>query len=155
MPFRKPSPRTLLVVDLATRKIAYTRDENMNGNPGAKITKPIYELVKSGKGIMFYAHRPDDIRQPVEINGRFYAKPSKWVPKVKVAPVAPVAPTTPKVRKFVHVTGFNDGTHYVEYDGKGFTAVKLDGTRHPGICWGINEVERWIKEGNRIMEVTP
>lgn len=82
MSLRKPSPRTLLVVDLATRKVVATRDENMNGGCScAKITKPIYEAVKSRKAIMFYAHRPDDVRIPVEINGRYFAKPSKWVPK--------------------------------------------------------------------------
>ena len=149
---RKPSPRTLVVVDLATRKIVTTRDENMNGGCScAKITKPIYEAVKSGKAIMYYLHRPDDVRIPVEINGRYFAKPSKWVPKVKVAPVAP---TTPKVRKFIHMTGFGDETSYVEYDGKSFTAVKTDGSRWP-VCWGIIEVEGWIKQGDKIAEVTP
>lgn len=153
MSFRKPSPRTLLVVDLATRKVVATRDENMNGGCScAKITKPIYEAVKSGKAIMFYAHRPDDIRIPVEINGRYFAKPSKWVPKAKVALATP---SIPKVRKFIHKFGFGDGTSYVEYDGKVLTAVKSDGTRWPVISWEIDEVERWIKEGNKIVEVTP
>ena len=148
MSFRKPSPRTLLVVDLATRKVAYSRDENMNGNPGAKITKPIYELVKSGKGIMFYAHRPDDIRQPVEINGRYFAKPSKWVPKVK-------APVVPKIHKFVHITGFLDGTDHVEWDGTNMIAVGTDGSRKPAIHWSLRSVEHWVKEGILIREVTP
>jgi hypothetical protein len=115
----------------------------MNGGCScAKITKPIYELVKSGKGIMFYAHRPDDIRQPVEINGRYFAKPSKWVPKVKV-------------RKFVHVTGFNDGTSYVEWDGTNMTSVGTDGSRRPAVHWTLAIVEKWIKEGDLIKEVTP
>ena len=149
MSFRKPSPRTLLVIDLATRKIAYTRDENMNGGCScAKTTKPIYELVKSGKGIMFYAHRPDDIRQPVEINGRYFAKPSKWVPKVK-------APVVPKIRKFVHITGFHDGTDHVEWDGTNMIAVGTDGSRKPAIPWTLKSVEQWIKEGTLIHEVTP
>ena len=145
MSFRKPSPRTLLVVDLATRKVAYTRDENMNGNPGAKITKPIYELVKSGKGIMFYAHRPDDIRQAVEINGRFYAKPSKWTPKAKVV--------APKIRKFVHRNQFSDGTAHIEWDGTTMTAVGTDGTRQPNHNWTLFHIEQYLKD-NIIREVT-
>jgi hypothetical protein len=77
--FRKPSPRTLVVVDLTTRKIMATRDENMNGGCScAKITKPIYELVKSGRGIMYYSHKPELLRVPVEINGRYYAKPHTY-----------------------------------------------------------------------------
>ena len=148
MSFRKPSPRTLLVVDLATRKVVATRDEDMNGGCScAKITKPIYELVKSGKGIMFYAHRPDDIRQPVEINGRYFAKPSKWIPKVKVAPVAPMAPTTPKVRKFFHKTGFHDGTSYIECDGTTTTAVARDGSRCNLRGWNLDILLEYVKNG--------
>lgn len=152
---RKPSLRTLLVIDLATRKIVATREENMNGGcECAKITKPIYELVKSGKGIMYYAHRPDDIRQPVEINGRYYAKPSKWVPKApKIPQVTPQV--TPKVRKFVHITGFGDGTSHVEWDGMTMTAVGTDGTRKPAFHWNLHTVEQWIKDGFHIREVTP
>ncbi len=151
MSFRKPSPRTLLVVDLATRKVIATRDEDMNGGSScAKITKPIYDAVKGGKAIMFYAHRPDDIRIPVEINGRFYAKPSKWVPK---APKV-VAPVAPKVRHFYHATGFRDCTHHVEMDPNGiFYAVSAAGTR-TSCGWNIKDVENWIKQGS-MKEVTP
>ena len=148
MAFRKPSPRTLLVVDLATRKVVATRDENMNGGCScAKITKPIYELVKIGKGIMFYAHRPDDIRQPVEINGRYFAKPSKWIPNVK-------APVVPKIRKFVHITGFDDGTSHVEWDGTNMMAVATDGSHKTAINWNLQSVEQWVREGRLIREVT-
>ena len=147
MSFRKPSPRTLLVVDLATRKVAYSRDENMNGNPGAKITKPIYELVKSGKGIMFYAHTPHLLRVPVEINGRFYAKPTGWTPKVKVvAPVAPIA-TAPKVRKFYNLCGFHDGTAHVEWDDTNMICVGKDGSRKPAFNWNLAFVNDAVKRG--------
>lgn len=152
MSFRKPSPRTLLVIDLASRKVIATRDENMNGGSScAKITKPIYDAVKGGKAIMYYAHRPDDIRIPVEINGRFYAKPSKWVPK---APKV-VAKTPPKLRKFFNTTGFRDCTHHVEMepDGK-FYAVGTTGYRQPCL-WSLTDVEKWIKNGSIREEVTP
>ena len=148
MSFRKPSPRTLLVVDLTTRSIVAQRPENMNGGCScAKITKPIYEMVKNGKAIMYYLHRPDDIRQPVEINGRYFAKPSKWIPKVK-------APVVPKIRKFIHITGFKDGTSHVEWDGTTMMAVGHDGIRWPAPHWNLQSVEQWIKNDFYIREVT-
>lgn len=153
MSFRKFSPRTLLVVDLASRKVIATRDENMNGNSScAKITKPIYDAVKGGKAIMYYAHRPDDIRIPVEINGRYFAKPSKWVPK---APKVIAPPAPPKVRKFFNTTGFRDCTHHVEMEPNGkFYAVGKDGNRVPCL-WVLRDVETWIKAGSIREEVTP
>lgn len=151
---RKPSPRTLLVVDLATRKVIATRDENMNGGSScAKITKSIYEAVKGGKAIMYYAHRPDDVRLPVEINGRYYAKPSKWVPKAPKVP-APVnvllAATPERPIKIFNKTGYNDGTDFVEYDGKSFTSVSKTGSRMSNIMWSANEVHSWILAGKMI-----
>jgi len=126
---RKASWRTLIVVNTETRGIVAERIENMNGGCScAKITKPIYELCKSGKGIMFYAHTPHLLRIPAEINGRYFAKPPNWKggryfakpPNWKgvPAPKAPVvvAPTT-NVRRIYHSTGYGDGTAYVEYDG--------------------------------------
>jgi hypothetical protein len=155
---RKPSPRTLVVVDLRTRAIFATRNEDMNrdGMAAARITKPIYDLVKSGNGIMFYAHTPHLLRKAIEINGRFFAKPHDWIPKApKIPEVTPqVTPeVTPQVRKFYNPTGYNDGTVYVEYDGKTFTAIDLHGQRHPNICWSIDEVEWWVRE-QRLKELT-
>jgi hypothetical protein len=75
--------RTLIVVNTKTRQIVATRDENMNCSSVAKITKPLYELLIGGDHICYYAHRPDQIRVPAMINGRYFAKPTGWVPKEK------------------------------------------------------------------------
>jgi len=152
---RKASPRTLVVVNTKTRAIFATRTEDMNrdGMAAARITKPIFDLVKSGEGIMFYAHTPHLLRQAIEINGRFFAKPHNWVPKAPKIPqvtpqVTPQVAVTPQVRKFYNRTGYGDGTHYVEYDGKTLTCVSTLGVRRPNILWNIKEVERWIANGS-------
>lgn len=70
--------RQLLIVSKATNAIVATRDEHM-ARPGcARITKAQYTLLKDGSHIAYYAHRPDEIRVPMEINGRYFAKPSKY-----------------------------------------------------------------------------
>jgi hypothetical protein len=134
------------VVDLTTRSIVAQRHEDMNGGSScAKITKPIYELVKSGKGIMFYAHTPHLLRVPTEINGRFFAKPTGWTPKPKVAPVAPPKPT---VRKFFAFGGFRDGTDHVEYDGTRIICVMKDGRRSPSPTWTLALAESYVRDGS-------
>lgn len=174
---RKFSPRTLLVVDLTTRKVIAERHENMNGGCScAKITKPIYEAVKAGKAIMYYAHRPDDIRIPVEINGRYFAKPSKWTPanvgckpggkaSVVIAPqVTPqVTPQVPKhplddasptnVKKIFHHIGWGDETHHIKYDGATLTLVRKDGTTRPmsSGAYPIKDVRRYISDGSWVV----
>lgn len=158
MSFRKPCLRTLIVVNTKTHKIVATREENMNGGSNAKITKPLFTLLTDGSHICYYAHRPDDIRVPAEINGRHYVKPKGWTPSQigcvpgGKAPVinAPTVPTTPKVRKFYNTTGYGDGTAYVEYDGKTFTCVSTSGVRQPNIVWDIKSVESWIRRGTMI-----
>jgi len=81
--YPKPGYRTLVVVNTKTRKIIATREENMNCSSVAKITKPLYELLIGGDHICYYAHRPDQIRVPAMINGRYFAKPTGWMPKEK------------------------------------------------------------------------
>jgi hypothetical protein len=151
MSFRKPSYRTLIVVDLATRKVVETREENMNGGCDcARITKPIYELVKSGKGIMYYAHKPSELRIPVEINGRYFAKPANYALGCKPGAKVPADAMTPKVRKFYSIDGYKDGTDYVEYDGNTFICILNDGSRHPNPHWTIECINMWLKEGTII-----
>jgi hypothetical protein len=129
---RPASPRTLIVVNIKSREIVSTRVEDMNnGLMAARITKPIYDLVKSGDGIMYYAHTPHILRIPVEINGRYFAKP----------------PKPPQVKKYYPVSyEFYDGTVYVEYDGNILTSVDNHGNRS-GCNWSMGMFKRFIRKG--------
>jgi hypothetical protein len=80
--------RQLLIVSKASNRIVATRDEHMQRPGCARITKPLYNLLKDGSHIAFYAHKPQEIRVPMEIEGRFYAKPSKYRKTPKTTPVA-------------------------------------------------------------------
>jgi hypothetical protein len=159
---RKPSPRTLVVVNTKTRAIFATRTEDMNrdGMAAARITKPIYDLVKSGDGIMFYAHTPHILRQAVEINGRYFAKPPGWTLGCKPGAKAPKDATTPpvvghpldgasleNVKKIYHRTGWGDNTDHIKYDGSAFYVVPRNEPPRPLVGYRYEEIRKWITEG--------
>ena len=76
-----PYRRQLVIVNKDNKFIVHTRLDTATGS-AARITKELYNLLMEGKHIAYYAHRPNKIRVPKEINGRFYVKPWGWTPKV-------------------------------------------------------------------------
>jgi len=79
MSIRPKCVRTLLIVNTKTRKVIHTRDEDMNGcgMSCARITKPLYGMLRDGNHVAYYAHSPHILRVPTEINGRYFVKPPK------------------------------------------------------------------------------
>jgi hypothetical protein len=75
-----PYHRTLVIVNKDTKNIVRTREDVATAS-AARITKPLYDLLMDGKHFAYYAHRPNKIRVPACIKGRFYVKPSGWTPK--------------------------------------------------------------------------
>ena len=70
--------RQLLIVNTKSREIELIRLDCTSDCTVARITRPIFDMLTKGDCIAYFAHRPDDIRVPMKINGRYYAKPSKY-----------------------------------------------------------------------------
>ena len=72
--------RQLVVVNVKKKMIVETRDDSTRqlGLGCARITKRIFDLMTDGDHIAYFAHAPTELRVPMKIGGRYFAKPAKY-----------------------------------------------------------------------------